>query len=274
MGVHGLKVVYITSLSHSGSTLLDLMLNAHPQAISVGELKQLGRFARLEKIGRRRRCTCGAASIYDCEFWKDVSAFAESKGRHLKELNVEDYADRESFDRDNVILFKAIAHASGKNYIVDSSKHPTRLMLLMQNPEIDVFPVFLLRNPKGQIHSAQKTRTPLSRLISSYVRTNREIHGAVKDRPHAVVHYEELVRRPEATLSSLMQGLGLSFDPRQLEWTSPVRHNVGGNGMRRGSSSKLKLDDRWRNQLTLAEKVAIDIGTVPGRYPFLKLGLS
>ena len=36
------KVVFIASLSHSGSTLLDLMLNAHPDVTSVGELKQLG----------------------------------------------------------------------------------------------------------------------------------------------------------------------------------------------------------------------------------------
>lgn len=269
-----LKVVFIASLSHSGSTLLDLMLNAHPEMISVGELKQLGRFARLEKKGRRRRCTCGAPSVYDCEFWKEVGALTEATGRHLKDLNVEDYADRDNFDRDNVVLFKAIADASGKDYIVDSSKHPTRLMLLLQNPEIDVFPVFLLRNPKGQIHSAQKNPTPLSKLISSYVRTNREIHGAVKDRPHAVVRYEELVRSPEATLSDLMRAMGLAFDARQLDWASPVRHNVGGNGMRRGRSSALKLDDRWRDRLSLVEKVAIDIGTVPGRYPFLKLGLS
>ncbi len=269
-----LKVVFIASLSHSGSTLLDLMLNAHPAMISVGELKQLGRFARLEKKGRRRRCTCGAPSVYDCEFWKEVGALTEASGRHLRELNVEHYADKESFDRDNVILFRSIAEASGKEYVVDSSKHPSRLMLLLQNPQIDIFPVFLLRNPKGQIHSAQKTPTPLSKLISSYVRTNREIYGAVRDRPHAVVRYEDLVRSPEATLSGLMQALGLSFDPRQLDWATPIRHNVGGNGMRRGSSSVLKLDDRWREKLSLVEKVAIDIGTVPGRYPFLKLGSS
>jgi hypothetical protein len=32
------KVVFIASASHSGSTLLDLLLNAHPDMVSVGEL--------------------------------------------------------------------------------------------------------------------------------------------------------------------------------------------------------------------------------------------
>ena len=44
-----MKILYITSLSHSGSTLLDVLLNAHPDVISIGEVKQLGRFARFEK---------------------------------------------------------------------------------------------------------------------------------------------------------------------------------------------------------------------------------
>jgi hypothetical protein len=33
-----MRVIYIAGTSHSGSTLLDLMLNAHPEIISVGEV--------------------------------------------------------------------------------------------------------------------------------------------------------------------------------------------------------------------------------------------
>jgi hypothetical protein len=269
-----LKVVFIASLSHSGSTLLDLMLNAHPHVISVGELKQLGRFARLEKVGKRRRCTCGAQTVHECEFWSRVGEITEKcTGLKLGELNVEDYNDRQRFDRDNIALFRAIAEASEKEYIVDSSKNPARLMLLVGNPEIDVFPVFLLRDPKGQICSARKHPIPLAVSIGSYVRTNRVIQGIVRDRPHAVVHYEELIKHPAEMLDGLMRALGLYFDSRQLEWATPVRHNVGGNGMRRGTSSALKLDEKWRDEFSLLQKVAIDLGTVPGRFPFLKLPL-
>ena len=38
-----MKVIYIAGTSHSGSTLLDLMLNAHPEIISVGESINLPR---------------------------------------------------------------------------------------------------------------------------------------------------------------------------------------------------------------------------------------
>jgi len=269
-----LKVIFIASLSHSGSTLLDLMLNAHPDLVSVGELKQLGRFARFEKPGRRLRCTCGAESLVSCDFWSRVSAVTEAKiGRTIRDLNVEDYDHVDTFNDDNVALFEAIATVAGKRHVVDSSKQVTRLARLLENPDLDVFPVFLLRDPKGQICSSQKGVSSLVKLIGNYVRTNREIYDLIKDRPHAVVHYEELVRNPEQTLSGLMREMGLAFDPSQLQWAEPVRHNVGGNGMRRGRSSELKLDEKWRERFSLPQQMVIDAGTLLGRYPLVKLGM-
>ena len=265
------KVIFIASLSHSGSTLLDLMLNAHPDVVSVGELKQLGRFARREKVHRKLQCTCGAASLWACDFWRQVSAHTErAVGRTIGELNVEDYNNQERFAEDNVALFQAISEMSGKRYIVDSSKHAVRLSLLLENPALEVLPIFLLRDPKGQICSSQKTSSSIIRLIGNYVRTNREIYDLVKHRPHSVVRYEQLVRSPEQVLTVLMEDLSLSFDPRQLEWASQVRHNVGGNGMRRSRSSELQLDEKWRDHLTLLQKLTIDAGTLLGRYPFAK----
>jgi len=282
------KILYITSLSHSGSTLLDVILNAHPDIISIGEVKQLGRFARFEKprapqgptrkrvkrIRAGHPCTCNAESLWKCPLWSKVSELTEAScGHKIDQLNVENYRDVEGFNRDNVALFKAVAKASGKNYIVDSSKHRDRLSLLMAIPELDVFPIFLLRNPKGQILSSlRKNLGDLSKLIYRYVLTNREIHDLVKPVPHAVVHYERLVRHPERTLSTLMHRIGLEFDPQQLDWANQIRHNVGGNHMRWGEESKLSLDEAWREQLTFAQKFAIDTGTVAGRYPFLRMG--
>ena len=71
-----------------------------------------------------------------------------------------------------------------------------------------------------------------------------------------------------------MERLGLRFNPSQLQWGIQERHNVGGNNMRFGKSSELTLDDHWRKKLSLAQRLAINAGTLPGRFPFVKLGLS
>ena len=260
------------------STLLDVMLNAHPDIISVGEVKQLGRFARFEKPRSPRRaghpCTCGAETLWACPVWGKVSKLTEAScGHKIDRLNVENYKDVTGFHRDNLAMFKAVARVSGKNYIVDSSKHRDRLSLLLANPDLDVFPIFLLRNPKGQICSSlRKNQGDLSKLIYRYVLTNRDIHDLVKPVPHAVVHYEQLVRHPERTLGALMHQIGLEFDPQQLDWANQVRHNVGGNHMRWSEESRLSLDETWREKLTFTQKFAIDTGTLAGRYPFLRMG--
>jgi hypothetical protein len=273
------KIVLIMSTSHSGSTLLDLMLNAHPEVVSVGELKQIGRYARAaRKLGRRPRCTCGAANLENCPLWSRVdSTLAAMGGRGLSDLNAENYPDAKSFQVDNTLLYEAISTVCEKNYIVDSSKHLNRLELLIGNPPLDVFPIFMLRNPKGQICSAlRKTTKPeenaygFTRLIGSYVWTNFRIHRLIVNRPHAVVHYEQLTANPVATLTSLMEMLGLAFHPQQLDWASQERHNIGGNRMRFQTSSELKPDDQWRDELTLAQRLAIDLATLPGRYPMIR----
>ena len=269
------RVIFIASLSHSGSTLLDLMLNAHPELVSVGELKQLSRYARFNKH-KQAKCTCGKLSVWDCDFWKSVNDVTNRiSGKTIADLNVEDYEEFVGFQKDNVLLFKAIAEVSSKHFIVDFSKSRVRLHLLLNNPELDVLPILLIRNPKGQICSMlQKSKykhLSIGRLMQNYVDTNRRVYRLIKDRPHHILRYEDLVTRPEDTLGSLMQSIGLSFDLGQLNWAAQERHNVGGNDMRQDSTSELMLDDKWRHELTLFQKLAIDLGTIFGRYPAVRV---
>lgn len=67
-----MKLVYISSAGHSGSTLLDMLLGAHADAFSLGELILLPLEARLNKP-----CTCGRP-ILECPVWRPILA------RHLK----------------------------------------------------------------------------------------------------------------------------------------------------------------------------------------------
>ncbi len=67
-------LAYILAASHSGSTLLAMLLAAHPEACTVGELKanHLGDLDRY-------RCSCGEP-IKQCGFWALVTAAMKRKG--------------------------------------------------------------------------------------------------------------------------------------------------------------------------------------------------
>ena len=80
------------------------------------------------------------------------------------------------------------------------------------------FPFFSIIDPKGQICSSlRKNGNSLLRLITDYVGTNRAIYAYLKDRPHAMVRYEQLVRDAERTLVHLMQHFGLAFHPNPAQ---------------------------------------------------------
>jgi hypothetical protein len=263
-----MRVIYIAGAAHSGSTLLDLMLNAHPDIVSVGEVLKLNRQLayRDPESKKYASCSCGAASLWDCKFWSAVDAQTRvSTGKSLAELEILDGRTRPAGRAPNVVLFKAIAAVSGKSFIVDSSKIPRRLSHLMQIPELDVYPVHLVRDPKGQIASVMRKHGGFLKNILRYEIVQEQIRRRLQSVPHSVVRYEDLVRDPERALNSILHPLGLGFDRRQLGWAEADKHIVAGNHVRYQTTSTLVLDEKWRERLTVRQQRIVDLGTTRSR---------
>ena len=77
------ELAYILAASHSGSTLLAMLLGAHPEVCSVGELK-----ISPTALGdpRQYRCSCGQR-ITACTFWKHVGAAMKVRGHQFDVTN-------------------------------------------------------------------------------------------------------------------------------------------------------------------------------------------
>lgn len=60
------RVAFICSAAHSGSTLLDLLLGSHPEAVSLGEITHLPK-----NLALNTACTCGAPAR-DCRVWARI----------------------------------------------------------------------------------------------------------------------------------------------------------------------------------------------------------
>ena len=108
--------------------------------------------------------------------------------------------------------------------------------------------------------------------ILRYELIHQRIRRALKSVPHTVVHYEDLVRDPKAALQSILQPLGLDFDPRELAWTDAEQHEVAGNHMRFDETSELVLDEAWKKSLSPLKQRAIDFGTLLSRQTLPKTG--
>jgi hypothetical protein len=176
------KLAYISAASHSGSTLLAMLLGSHPQIATVGEMNLSSRaMGDLDHY----RCSCGTF-IRDCGFWQKVKAAMADRGFEFdlanagtdyREVNSR-YASRllgvlcrgRAFERlrdialwlapawrnhlsethhRNAAFASAVSEVTGARVIVDSSKIGLRLKYLLRNPALDVKVIRLIRDGRA-----------------------------------------------------------------------------------------------------------------------------
>lgn len=176
------RLAYILAASHSGSTLLSMLLGSHPQIATIGEMNLSPRaMGDLD----RYRCSCGQF-IRQCAFWQSVS---EGMARRGVEFDLAcagtDYRGVESryarcllrpmhrgrtlecirdaglsvspawrsqlaeAQRRNAALASTVAELSQAQVVIDSSKVGLRLKYLLLNPNVDVKVVRLIRDGRA-----------------------------------------------------------------------------------------------------------------------------
>lgn len=263
-----MRVIYIAGASHSGSTLLAMMLNAHPDIIGVGELFKLNMKLKNAENGAQSPCSCGAPSLWQCEFWSQVNQRVQSKTKKsLKDLNIQVYTDFNENCAPNSSVFQAILEVSRKKFVVDSSKDMARMSYLLKMLNTKCYPIVIIRDPKGHISSVKNKYGGFWGHIFRYEHVYEKLSRQLRLLPHSVVRYEDLVAAPERTLRNVLKPIGLDFDPIQLNWGKHVNHFVGGNRLRRlrPNNSELVLDERWRHTLTRSQAKVIDLLAIGSR---------
>jgi hypothetical protein len=174
-----IPLVYILAASHSGSTLLAMLLGSHPEVCTVGELKATN-------LGDpdRYQCSCREL-IRKCPFWTAISHDMALRGFPFDIARAGTHFDAESAYarrllrplhrealleavRDaalalsstwrlklpqiqslNAALAECILARTGKAVLVDSSKIGLRLKYLLRNPAFDVRVIRLTRDGRG-----------------------------------------------------------------------------------------------------------------------------
>lgn len=176
------KLAYILAASHSGSTLLSMLLGSHPRIVTTGEIN-----LSAQAIGSldRYRCSCGEL-ILKCVFWQKVKEGMSVRG-HVFDLSdagtdfkasdsvyarrllnpmvrgpwLEGLRDaalslspiwrrqcRQIQDRNAAFVSTAL-DVTGAGVVVDSSKIALRLKYLLRNAELDIKVIRLIRDGRA-----------------------------------------------------------------------------------------------------------------------------
>lgn len=279
------RVVYILGTGRCGSTLLDIILGSHPDICSTGELRQLSATPR----GEDQPCSCGA-DVHDCALWGPVIARVEREFP-LDELERDrGYELTRSLPRTALLLglprsgasryaarlatlLRTIAQESGRPVVVDSSKHMGRGLILWKSRRhgLDVRYIHMVRDGRGFVWSKLKVLdgqglglTPPDRnvvdLSAWWVLSN--MLSALLFRLHPGryrrVRYEDLVARPERTLTEIGRFIGVDLsgviEAIRTGQPLPVEHVVGGNRLRFSRALVLKPDTDWQRNLPLSDE--------------------
>jgi len=300
--------IYILGASHSGSTLLAMLLNAHPHIASIGETSP-------DKMGDvdTYRCSCGKI-IKDCVFWRNITRRMQNK---YSDFHLDNFGTKFEYTSSRVVnrflhfehrgvalellrdaalrlssgwrkarrevelccydLASAVLAESGARIFVDSSKLAHRLKFLLCIPEFNIKVIhlirdgrgvaltymkqdefadakepFLRRGGRGMAAEATTDSLPMAKAAHEWRRclcsAEHVLAGLEKSR-WIQVRYEDLCKDTENTLGMLLKFLGLVPDRHVRDFRSIEQHIVG-NGMRLDATSEIRLDERWRENLT------------------------
>ncbi len=297
------KLLYITGLGRSGSTLLCQALGQHPAFTALGEVRQL--WSR--KFSPEQLCSCGQR-FRECGFWNEVmdrlraspetQALLESgerlyrqvaRFRHLPMLvsgrftaaygtAVRDYS--QLLGR----LYQAVADVSDSEVIVDASKRVSEALILRRMPDCDVRFVHLIRDSRGVAFSWNKKvlRTDTG-VDGRYMRPRSCLHSSRRwlftnwlaehtlcgTGNYLRVRYEDFIARPREILTQVAEfALGtpvnVSFIDHETLRLERVNHLCFGNPKRMLSGNvALHLDDAWKEQLSPGRKLLVSALTWP-----------
>lgn len=302
--------VFVSLISHSysGSTLLAILLGAHPEIATVGEMNGVNS-ARVDIS--RYRCSCGQL-LTECRFWRTIQQNMQDRGFEFEFADfgtrfipsrrslgdrlqwgslgsnaLESMRDsiaqiwpghRERLNRlvaRNEAFVEAVLEVMGKRVFVDTSKSPLRFRYLSRFSALDVRVVHLVRDVRGTVASTLRRNKDMSvhQAARGWVTTNLGIERLLrtfKSESKMTLMYEEFCQDPGASLGDLCRFFGVDSSIDLLDLQAIPEHHIIGNTIRERPISIINLDQRWKGELDPEQLKIINriAGHLDSRYSY------
>lgn len=194
-------IIQLCCMHFSGSSILNVLLNAQPGIRGMGELYHV------YEGQKQCFCSCGKR-LPECDFYGPMSVEG---------------------------VYATCREAYGCEAIVDSSKNSMRMESRVPDGW-DSVAVILSKEPHAWLHShvshvLDNTRPPVE-LLSYFIHTYRRALDLYREKGREViaVTYRELATDPAAVVRRICERTTGAFDPAAMErWWETDTHIAGGN---------------------------------------------
>ena len=273
-----IPTIYLLGAGRSGTTIMAALMNTHTNIHTAGELHQF-----FSHLSGDKDCSCGLP-LADCPFWSpivsainqseesaaDVISFLNKKEAHRNILKYLLFGSRDKHynDIESDLFGKIRNHTDSNSWILDSSKYLARYLLLKNNSDLDVRGIYMVRDVRGVIYSfskkVQSSRGPLSALLYYCLINFFAQWICWTDNRVIKVRYEDLMAKPEQTLSGIYKKvLGESPGENLVPQEFDMPHIIGGNRIRSEKRMKLKLDEKWRTEISRTKQIIYYLLALP-----------
>ena len=264
-----IPIIYLLGAGHSGSTLLNMIMDSHSQIFGAGELFMYTKLKRRDFF-----CGCGKP-LASCSFWKAVFSGLNLTNLEICRkkfdflLNKKNYFDAytrqpiniEKYVELNEKIYRKIQKHSRKKVIFDSSKHPERAELLLKSRNLDITFLHLVRDGRGVAWS-YRSKMSLLKGMRLWLMRNLKIE-IIKRRnnvKYIFIRYEDFAKNPEQIVKFILKRMGLAFEPEMMEIRGAKNHQVGGNILVRFSKiKKIEPNLDWKKEMPLFYKIIFNL---------------
>ena len=246
------KLLLIRGLGHSGTTILDLALGAHPSIMGLGEAvrilerprpceAQRGPAQLRGNLQYERACTCGKLAS-DCPVWGPLLRWLPDHDDWPLKLKLKH-------------LLATLPSADQPLWVVDSSQDDRLLPFWIEN-DLEIRVIHLTRDVRSWVHSRSRKERQQGRwlpglrpLLRWWRLSARDSHR-FKALGNRVLRlgYEELALHPDVALRRVCAWLQLPFVEYMLQpGDYSTSHVLSGNRMRFDPSQRQRIqyDSSW-----------------------------
>jgi hypothetical protein len=286
------KIIYLAGEGRSGTTLLEKLLAEQNNIFAGGELRYIWE----RSIKDDQLCSCGKR-FSECEVWQriisdireniNVDLFINTynkigRMRHYPFFKLLKKCNNKDFDIISNIyykLYKSILKNTNSTYVIDSSKHPVFAHILSTNPNIELYVIHLIRDPRAVAYSSMKKRirpeikdrVEYMPIYPSYISaTAWKFVNIVSEqlnkesKKYMRLKYEDMFKDIKATINKIgnfleLESINFDFIKSNNIVKLHSNHTTSGNPMRfKSGNIKLRIDDEWKENLSLKDKKIVE----------------
>lgn len=305
-------VAFVAGTGRSGSTLVSNVMGQLPGCITVGE----ARYTWGRGVAGNHLCGCGLP-FADCPFWSEVMADVSAGHPSLDAAGMAERIDARlrvrlvpamelrrlrglpevpphADDAAIADLYHALARRPGaERAIIDSSKLPPYARLLDGLPEVEVFLVHVVRDPRATAFSWRRAkatrddadaermpRLSIERSSVIWLLWNLMVPRWWPDSRRMTVRYEDFVDDPARELARIAKALGTTVPEGLIEGSAlhlAPTHSVAGNPDRLDAGAvRVRRDDEWRSAMPALHRWVVTALCAPGlrRFGYRVRGLE